>query len=105
MTTIPAICIQFLALVLFVLGLATTLSRRNLFFLLMGVEVMLNAANLSFVGFSRTLPGEASVEGLVIPVFVIALAAAEACVGLAMLILVFHSRESVDADAYSRMKE
>jgi NADH-quinone oxidoreductase subunit K len=105
MSTIPALSVQFLALVLFCLGLATTLTRRNLFFLLMGVEVMLNAANLSFVGFSRTFSGAASLEGLTIPVFVIALAAAEACVGLAMLILVFRSRESVDSDAYSRMKE
>jgi NADH:ubiquinone oxidoreductase subunit K len=105
MMGIDALQVQFLALVLFGLGLATTLSRRNLFYLLMGVEIMLNAANLSFVGFSRTLPGVASNDGLIVPVFVIALAAAEACVGLAMLILVFRTRESLDSDSYSRMKE
>lgn len=105
MTAISALNVQFLALLLFCIGLATTLTRRNLFFLLMGVEIMLNAANLSFVGFSRTFAAAASLEGLVVPVFVIALAASEACIGLAMIILVFHSRESVDSDAYSRMKE
>ncbi len=105
MTSISAMGVQFLALFLFCIGLAVTVTRRNMFFILMGVEVMLNAANLSFVGFSRTFDGVPSMEGLTVPVFVIALAAAEACVGLAMLIVVFRTRESLDSDTYSRMKE
>ena len=95
----------YLSAMLFTIGAAGVLLRRNAIVMFMCVELMLNAANLSFVGFSRTLPGVASNDGLVVPVFVIALAAAEACVGLAMLILVFRTRESLDSDAYSRMKE
>ena len=68
------------------LGMATVIGRRNLFFLLMGVELMLNAVNLSFVGFSRVHSGVASLEGQIVPLFSIALAAAEACIALAMVI-------------------
>ena len=98
------IYIQILALVLFTLGLVTALARRNVFFVLMGVELALNAVNLSFVGFAKTLPADLSVAGQVVPLFSIAVAAAEACVGLALVILIFRNRESVDSDNYSNMK-
>ena len=98
------IFIQMLALLLFAIGLATALARRNVFFVLMGVELALNAVNLSFVGFAKTLPAELSVAGQIVPLFSIAVAAAEACVGLALVILIFRSRESVDSDNYSNMK-
>ena len=98
------IFIQMLALLLFAIGLATALARRNVFFVLMGVELALNAVNLSFVGFAKTLPADASIVGQVVPLFSIAVAAAEACVGLAMVILIFRNRESVDSDNYSNMK-
>ena len=98
------IYIQILALVLFTLGLVTALARRNVFFVLMGVEVALNAVNLSFVGFAKTLPADLSVAGQIVPLFSIAVAAAEACVGLALVILIFRNRESVDSDNYSNMK-
>ena len=58
-----AIYIQILALILLTIGLATALSRRNVFFVLMGVELSLNAVNLSLVGFAKTLPAVASVAG------------------------------------------
>jgi len=103
--TIPLIQLQILSAILFVAGLATVLMRRNLFFVLMGVELMLNAANLSFLAWSRVQSGVSTMEGQVAPLFSIAIAAAEACVGLAMLLAVFRSRESLDTDAYSRMKE
>jgi len=103
--TIPLIHLQLLSAFLFVAGLATVLLRRNLFFVLMGVELMLNAANLSFLAWSRVQSGASTMEGQVSPLFSIAIAAAEACVGLAMLLAVFRSRESLDTDAYSRMKE
>lgn len=105
METIPLIQLQILSAILFVAGLATVLMRRNLFFVLMGVELMLNAANLSFLAWSRVQSGASTMEGQVAPLFSIAIAAAEACVGLAMLLAVFRSRESLDTDAYSRMKE
>ena len=101
---LQAIYVQILALVIFAIGLMVAVSRRNVFFVLMGVELALNSVNLSFVGFAKTLPAEASIVGQVVPLFSIAVAAAEACVGLAMVILIFRNRESVDADTYSNMK-
>ena len=98
------IYIQILALAIFALGLMTAISRRNLFFVLMGVELALNAVNLSFIGFAKTLPADMSVAGQIVPLFSIAVAAAEACVGFAMLILLFRKKESVDSDSYSNMK-
>ena len=105
MDQIQPIQLQVLAALLFAIGLATVLTRRNLFFVLMGVEIMLNAANLSFLSWSRTFPGNAGLEGQIAPIFSIAVAAAEACVGLAMLLSVFRSRGSLDTDAFDGMKE
>jgi NADH:ubiquinone oxidoreductase subunit K len=102
---ISIVHLQLLAAVLFALGLAAAVGRRNLFFVLMGVELMLNAANLSFLSWSRSFTGRAALEGQVAPLFTIAIAAAEACVGLAMLLSVFRNRESLDTDDFSRMKE
>lgn len=97
--------VQALAAVLFALGIAVVVTRRNIFLLLMGVELMLNAVNLSFVGFARTLGGDASLTGNLVPLFTIAIAAAEACVGLAMVICITRGKDTVDADAFSDMKE
>ena len=105
MGEIQPIQLQVLSVLLFTIGLATVLTRRNLFFVLMGVELMLNAANLSFVSWSRSFPGNAGLEGQIAPIFAIAVAAAEACVGLAMLLSVFRSRESLDTDDFDGMKE
>ncbi len=112
MSNLDPIHVQMLAAVLFALGLAVTLSRRNIFFLLMGVELMLNAVNLSFIGFARTLPGDPhlapgdlSIAGHLSPLFIIAIAAAEACVGLAMVICIVRNRDTLDSDAYADMKE
>ena len=98
------IFIQILALALFAIGILVAITRRNIIFVLMGVELALNAVNLSFVGFSKTLPAELSVAGQIVPLFSIAIAAAEACVGFAMVILIFRNRESIDADSYSNMR-
>ena len=98
------IFIQILALALFAIGILVAITRRNIIFVLMGVELALNAVNLSFVGFAKTLPAELSVAGQIVPLFSIAMAAAEACVGLAMVILIFRNRESIDADSYSNMR-
>jgi NADH-quinone oxidoreductase subunit K len=98
--------VQAVAALLFALGVATVIARRNLFILLMGVELMLNAVNLSFVGFARTLSlDQGGLTGHLVPLFTIAIAAAEACVGLAMVICITRRKDSVDADAFAEMKE
>lgn len=101
---LQAMYVQILALVIFAIGLIVAISRRNIFFVLMGVELALNAVNLSFVGFAKTLPAEMSVAGQIVPLFAIAVAAAEACVGLAMVIMIFRNRESVDFNDFSNLK-
>jgi NADH-quinone oxidoreductase subunit K len=98
------IFIQILSLAIFAIGIMVAITRRNIIFVLMGVELALNAVNLSFVGFSKTLPADLSVAGQIVPLFTIAIAAAEACVGFAMVILIFRNRESIDADTYSNMR-
>ncbi len=105
MAPIESYHVQALAAVLFTVGIAVVVTRRNIFLLLMGVELMLNAVNLSFIGFARTLPGDASLTGNLVPLFTIAIAAAEACVGLAMVICITRGKDTVDADAFSEMKE
>lgn len=101
---LQAMYVQILALVIFAIGLIVAISRRNIFFVLMGVELALNAVNLSFVGFAKTLPAEMSVAGQIVPLFAIAVAADEACVGLAMVIMIFRNRESVDSNDFSNLK-
>ena len=90
-----------LSALLFAVGAAGVLARRNFFSALMGLELMLNASNLAFVAFSR-LRGDAL--GHVAAFFVIAVAAAEVCVGLAIVIAMFRLKETVDLDAYSDLK-
>lgn len=88
--------------ILFGLGLIAVLSRRNAILILVGVELMLNAANLNFIAFWKyadptTLPAaEISLTGPVMVVFSIALAAAEAAVGLAIILLAFRHTRSTD---------
>ena len=96
--------IQILAALLFCIGIATVISKRNIFFAFMGLELAVNAANLSFIGFSKTLPAFQSVAGQLVPIFVIAVAAAEACIGLAIVVLIFRNQETIDSDEYSQMQ-
>jgi NADH:ubiquinone oxidoreductase subunit K len=102
---IALVDVQIVAAILFCLGLAVALTRRNVFLLLMGIELMLNAVNLSFIGFSRGFAGMESLFGQMTPIFIIAIAASEACVGLAMVICIVRGRESLDSDAFADMKE
>lgn len=90
-----------LAGILFALGLVGVLVRRNIIFVLMSIEVMLNAAGLAFVvaGAQWGQP-----DGQVVFLFVLAMAAAEVCVGLALVIQVYHLYKSLDVDAASRMR-
>ena len=97
--------IQFTAAILIAIGIGVIIARRNVFFALMGIELVLNGVNLSFVGFSRTLPDASGLIGQIVPLFVIALAAAEACIGLAMVIVLVRSRELLDSDGFVLVKE
>jgi NADH-quinone oxidoreductase subunit K len=90
-----------LAGVLFALGLIGVLVRRNLIFTLMSIEVMLNAAGLAFV-VAGTRWGQP--DGQVIFLFILAMAAAEVSVGLALVLELYRQYNSLDTDAISRMK-
>src|ERR1051326_3662147 len=90
-----------LAGTLFTLGLIGLLVRRNLIFILMSLEVMLNAAGLAFVVAGARWQQPA---GQVVFLFILAMAAAEVAVGLALLLLLYHRFKSLDADAASEMK-
>jgi NADH-quinone oxidoreductase subunit K len=90
-----------LSAVLFAIGVAGVLLRRNLIVMFMAIELMLNAVNLSFVAFARQLGNE---DGQVIVFFVMAVAAAEAGVGLAIFIQLFRARETLDADEVTTLR-
>jgi NADH-quinone oxidoreductase subunit K len=90
-----------LSAVLFAIGVAGVLLRRNIIVIFMSIEVMLNAVNLAFVALGRRL---GSMDGQVIVFFVMTVAAAEAAVGLAIIISVFRNRESVNADEINLMR-
>jgi NADH-quinone oxidoreductase subunit K len=90
-----------LSAILFAIGTTGVFLRRNLITILLSIEIMLNAANLTFVAFGRAY---GSVDGQVFAFFVITVAAAEAAVGLALVIALFRHRESLDPDAYTSLK-
>jgi NADH-quinone oxidoreductase subunit K len=87
--------------VLFAIGTAGVLLRRNLITMLLSVEVMLNAVNLTFIAFGRYL---GSPDGQIIVFFVIAVAAAEATVGLALVIALFRHVETLNPDAFRQLR-
>ena len=90
-----------LGLVLFAIGLGGVLVKRNAIIVFMSIELMLNAANLTFLAFARQ---SGNLSGHAIAFFVIAVAAAEAAVGLAIVIAMFRLRESLDPDAFTSLK-
>ena len=91
----------FLSAILFSIGTAGVFLRRNLITLLLSVEIMLNAVNLTFVAMGRF---NGSVEGQIITFFVMTVAAAEAAVGLAIVIALFRHRETLSPDAFTSLK-
>jgi len=90
-----------LSAVLFSIGVVGFLIRRNIIVIFMSVELMLNAVNLAFVAFSRFLN---SMDGQVIVVFVMSVAAAEAAVGLAIIMAIYRNKKTVNADEMNLMK-
>lgn len=90
-----------LSAILFALGALGVLIRRNAIIVFMSVELMLNAANLLFVAFARA---NDALSGQVFVFFVIAVAAAEVAVGLALIVVIFRNRQSIDIDEMSNLK-
>lgn len=90
-----------LAAILFGVGLIGVMVRRNLLIMMMSIELMLNAVNLTLIAFSRSW-GDVTGQGFAF--FIIALAAAEAAVGLAIVVAVFRTRKMVHADQLNLMR-
>ncbi len=89
------------------LGIIAMVSRRNAISILMGVELILNAASLNFVAFSRFGVGASGTPllgGQVFGIFIIVLAAAEAAIALAIIIAIYHYRQSINADEMDSLK-
>ncbi len=91
----------YLSVILFAIGTATVLTRRNAIIVFMGVELMLNATNLSLVTFSRM---HGSLDGQVMALFVMVVAAAEVVVGLAIIMAIFRARRSASVDDANLLK-
>jgi NAD(P)H-quinone oxidoreductase subunit 4L len=89
---------------LFCLGLAVALSKRNAIGVLMGVELMLNAVNLTLIAFSRFTISDRPIAGHTFVVFVLTVAAAEAAVALALAVSVYRNRETVDVDQINLLR-
>jgi len=92
-----------LAAILFAIGVFGVITRRNTIGILMSLELMFNAANINLVTFNRFVPGE-SLTGQMFSVFIIVVAAAEATIGLAIVLLVYRNWRGIDAENYSIMK-
>lgn len=92
----------FVGAVLFVAGLVGVLSRKNAIGILLGVELMLNAAGINFVAFSHHRT--ASIDGQIATLFVILIAAAEAAVALAIILRLYRLRETIDADEANELR-
>ena len=90
-----------LSAILFTIGALGVLIRRNAIIIFMSVELMLNSANLAFVAFARYYE---ALSGQVFVFFVITVAAAEVAVGLALIVTIFRSKESIDVDKINELK-
>jgi NADH-quinone oxidoreductase subunit K len=102
MTTLQSYLI--LSALLFSIGLAGALTRRNAILVLIGIELMLNAANLNFIAFWRYGPHPEALTGVMFALFSIGVAAAEAAVGLALIIAVYRHYKTTDMDKVTTLK-
>ena len=102
-TAIPLEMVLTVAAALFCIGLFGALSRRNTVGILMGVELMLNAVNINLIAFWRYLE-PANSSGLIFAIITITVAAAEAAVGLAMVIAIYRTRLTINADEVDLLK-
>ena len=101
MSAIPIEYGLILAGILFMLGMVSVLIRRNIIFMLISVEIMLNAAGLAFIvaGSKWT-----QADGQIMFIFILTMAAAEVSVGLALILQIYHQLNTLDTDAANRMK-
>ena len=97
------LCLLFSS-ALFCVGLIGALSRSNAILVLLGIELMLNAANLNFIAFWRYGPATSAASGVIFVIFSIAVAAAEAAVGLALVIAIYRHQRSVRLQEASSLK-
>jgi NADH-quinone oxidoreductase subunit K len=93
------------AVLLFSLGFYTVVTRKNAVAILMGVELIINAANLNFVAFSRYAAVAQPLAGQVIPVFGVMIAAAEAAVGLAIVLAIYQNWHSIDTEVTTSLRD
>src|SRR5439155_7769011 len=93
-----------LSALLFAIGLAGALARRNAIIVLIGIELMLNAANLNFIAFWRYSPNPQALTGIMFVIFSIGVAAAEAAVGLALIISIYRHYKTANVDEINSMK-
>jgi NADH:ubiquinone oxidoreductase subunit K len=104
----PLAAFLMVAALVFATGLAISLTRRNAILVLIGIELMLNAANLNLIAFWRFGPHSSGhgdgLTGMMFAIFSIAVAAAEAAVGLGLVIAYHHHAKTTDLDAMTRMK-
>jgi NADH-quinone oxidoreductase subunit K len=101
MKTIPAEYGLILSGVLFMLGLISVLIRRNIIFMLISVEIMLNASGLAFITAGAKW---AQADGQVMFIFILTMAAAEVSVGLALILQIYHQVKTLDSDSVNSMK-
>lgn len=100
----PLVYYLLLAALLFSIGLAAALTRRNTIMVLIGIEMMLNAANLNFIAFWRHNPNPQALAGQMFVLFAIAVAAAEAAVGLALIVLIYRQRRTTRLEGLDLLK-
>ncbi|MCJ7642728.1 MAG: NADH-quinone oxidoreductase subunit NuoK [Desulfobacterales bacterium] len=101
MSSVPPVLYLILSGILFTIGVIGALSRRNAIIVFMCIELMLNAVNLTFITLSRFLQ---SMDGVLFAFFVMAVAAAEAAVGLAIFVMLYRSRETINVDEINLLK-
>ncbi len=99
---LPITSFLYLAVALFLIGMVGVLVRRNILILLMSIELMLNGANVALIAFSRMW---GNLDGQVFAMFVIAVAAAEAAVGLAIVVSIFRTKAGADVDDLSILRD
>lgn len=92
---IPTTHFLILSAILFAIGVIGVLTRRNGITMFMSIELMINAANLTFLAYAREMH---SLHGVIFVFFIMAIAAAEAAIGLAIFIVLFRQRETIDVD-------
>jgi NADH-quinone oxidoreductase subunit K len=99
--SVPPVCYLILSAILFTVGVIGALTRRNAIIVFICIEMMLNAVNLTFITLSRFLQ---SIDGVIFAFFVMAVAAAEAAVGLAIFVMIYRSRGTINVDEINLLK-